>query len=315
VPRFSAFNSTHFTSRSPYTEQVYVEMTKALGSGKNYTTEFDSLVGARLYANAMALGRCKYAIERSGQQFRCDTALESLPKLEREYGLIPERGATIAQRRAKLVVAARIARGASRSNVEFVLTELFGSDFIAYLTVAVPDMVVSPALPATTGVYEKPGSLRGAFETLDSVTTNGSPVTIRCSLIAGAQETLRVGGRFVIDPGSYSRVEAVAPTQIVHVGTVVNVTAIFTKPHDRGVFVATGRHANQATSKRHNTFWMSPTAAVDAKVRKRVHRAARRLLRGISTWSVADDSGPFQVGVGRLGVTPIGALPGDDTFE
>lgn len=311
---FTAFGHLAFSSRPPYGEQIYKEMVKSLGSGANYSDDFDSLVAARLYMWAMALSRCKHEIERLGHQWDPRRALEGLPSLEREFGLVPERTATIAERRAEVVVAARIARGASRVNVEAVLSELFGSDFIAYVTTATADAVTSPAVASETGVYDRPGTQRGAFETLDPVLVNGAPTTVRCQLVAGNAETLMVGRRFVIDSGSYSRTEAVEVEAVSTAGDIITITATFTRPHSRGVMLATGRHPNQATSKRQNIFWLSDTAAANAKKRRRTHRAAHRLLRGVSTWCVADDSGPFQVGVGRLGITTIGALPGDGIF-
>lgn len=283
-------------------------MVKALGSGANYSTDWDSLVSARLYANAMAFGRCKHAIERLGQQFRPTRALENLPLLEREYGLIPELGASIEQRRAEVVVAARIARGASRANVEAVLTELFGDDFVSYVTVPSADAVVSPVNPTDSGIYVKPGSLRGVFEILAPISRTGVALAVPCRLLAGDAKTLRAGARVIIDSGNYGRQEAVTVTAVAPTGSNLNMTATFTKPHDLGTVLATGRHASQATSKRCNLFVLSDAAASDAKKRRRLHRAARRLLRGISTWSAADSSGPFTVGGGILGITTIGAV-------
>lgn len=309
MPRFSAFNSTHFTSAPPYEEQIYEEMVKSLGSGANYSDDFDSLVAARLYANAMAFGRVKYEIERQGREFLPTKALENLPKLEREYGLIPEPGASINARRAEVVVAARVARGASRTNVEAILTELFGSDFLSYVTVPIADVVTSPASPADAGVYVKPGSLRGVFQTLAPVSLTNQPMTVAVRLIAGSEQTLRAGVRVAIDSGNYGRQEAVTVTAVTPSGSNYNMDATFTKPHNSGTVLATGRHANQATSKRCNLFVLSNAAATDAKKRRRLHRAARRLLRGISIWSASDSSGPFTVGSGVLGITTIGAVP------
>lgn len=308
MPRASAFNSTHFTSKPSYEEQIYGEMVKALGAGKNYSVDFDSLVAARLYANAMAFGRCKYAIERLGTQFLPSKALENLPLLEREYGLTPEVGASVAQRRSELVVAARIARGASRTNVEAILSELFGSDFVAYVTNSIADSVVFPVNAPNTGVYVKPGSPRAAFELLTNVARTAIPVTVPARLLAGNAQSLRAGVRFIIDSGDFGRAEAVTVEAVSVVDGVYSITATFAKAHKVGAVIGTGRHARQATSKRENLFVLSATAASDAKKRRRLHRAARRLLRAISTWSIADQSGPFKVGEGRLGITTIGAV-------
>jgi hypothetical protein len=318
VPRFSAFNSTHFTSKPSYEEQIYGEMVKSLGNGKNYSVEFDSLVAARLYANAMAFGRCKYEIERAGQQFRPSRALENLPLLERELGVVPEPGSTIAQRRAAVVVESRIARGASRTNVVAIMGELFGADFVDYVTNPIDTSGRWPAYPPHAGVYVKPGTPRSVFVLLASVTAIGVPVTVQVQLITGLIGQLAIGTRFIIDSGNFSRQEACAISAVSGSGeSVRTITATFTKPHTSGVVLATGRHPTQYTSKRENLFVLSAAAAADATKRRRLHRAAR----GISTWCVSESSGPFKVGEGRLGITTIGPTVGmplatfDDTFD
>jgi hypothetical protein len=312
MPVFSAFTpfgALRFSSRPSHGEQFYREMVKSLGSGANYSDDFDSLVAARLYAWAMALGRCKYEIERLGHQWDPRRALEGLPVLERELGIVPDRGATIAQRRAEVVVASRIARGGNRSNVEAVLGELFGADFVAYVTTPPADAVVWPENPPDTGVYDRPGSPRAVLQALDSVIHNHAPVDVRCELVAGEIGSVRAGRRFVIDSGNYARVEAVEIDSVSSAGGNIVITATFTRPHTKGVLLATGRQPNQATSRRHNLFVMSATAAADAKKRRRLHKAAHRLVRSISTWSVTDGSGPFLAGVSLPGITTIGALP------
>ncbi len=310
MPRFSAFNSTRFTSKPSYEEQIYREMVKALGSGENYSIDFDSLVAARLYANAMAFGRCKHEIERQGQQFRPTKALENLPSLEREYGLVRGRRASIAQRRADLVAAARLPRGASRNNVESVLRELFGSEFLAYVTTPTNEATVSPASPETVGVYDPPGSQRAVFELLQAVAVTGQPKAIQVRLLAGNQQVLRQGSRAAVDPGDYGRREAVTIDAVTQInGTTFTIKATFVRPHNKGTVLAMGRSANQYTSKRLNTFVMSDNAASAAKSRRRLHQAARQLLRSISTWEVIDRSGPFTVEGGRTEITTIGAPP------
>jgi hypothetical protein len=127
--------------------------------------------------------------------------------------------------------------------------------------------------------------------------------------MAGSSQTLAVGQKFVIDSGDYTRTEVVTVSAVAPSGSNISLTATFTKPHNLGTMLATGRHASQATSKRWSLFVMSDDAAEDAKKRRRLHRAARRLMRGISTWSAADSSGPFTVAGGRIGITTLGAIP------
>lgn len=308
MPRPSAFNSTHFSSKPPHGEKFYREMVKALGSGANFSDDFNSVAMARVYANARALGRAKYAIERAANQFRPSRALELLPALEEEYGLVPVPNDSISTRRAELAVAAWIARGARRSNVTAMLSVLFGADFVRYITISAADAVQSPANPPDAGVYAPPGTARSAWRLLGPVTSITSPVTVQAVCVAGLKEAPYPESRFVVDTGSAGRRESVAVINASVSGETMTLTAQFSRPHDTGTVLAFGRHPQVATSKRHNLFLLTPAAARDNNTRLRLARIAKRLLRAVSTWSVSDGSGPFRVGHGRLGYTTIGEI-------
>jgi len=67
------------------------------------------------------------------------------------------------------------------------------------------------------------------------------------------------------------------------------------------------------SSKRHNVIVLKAAAAADPEKRRQVNELLGRMLRGVSTWDIAAEStpghaGPFKVGEGLLGVTPIGDL-------
>lgn len=309
MPRFSAFQSTHFTSEPSHQEKIYDEMVRLLGSGQNYTDDFDSLAMARIYAFAMAFGRVKYELERAGSQFSPDKALDLLPALEREYGLVPEQGATVSERRRDLAVAMRVARGARRTNVESVLAELFGSAFIKYITIPVANAVLSTSTPAARGVYDLPGTPRTIWRLTHAISLTFTPVAIELEIVAGDRVAPEPGRRVVIDSGDHGRVEAVTVATAAFVGpTLMSLTATFTKAHTAGTLLATGRHPNLASTKRRNLFLMSADAVRENKKRRKLHRNAHRLLRGVSVWAATDGSGPFKVGVGRLGITTIGTV-------
>jgi len=67
------------------------------------------------------------------------------------------------------------------------------------------------------------------------------------------------------------------------------------------------------SSKRHSLVVLTASAAADPEKRRKVHELMGRLARGVSTWDIAAESapgfaGPFRVGEGRLGMTPIGTV-------
>lgn len=311
MPQLSAFTEfgfLEFSSRQPKAQSIYEQMVSDLGGGKNYSDDFDSLAMARVYANATTFARAYLALARAGAQFHPSRAVELLPTFEREYGIIPEVDATIEDRQGDLAAAMRLAGGASRANVEIILSELLGNDFVSYETVATDDMVLSTDDPAAVGVYVAPGTPRSVYRLLDTVAITGAAVTVSYEYVTGAEPELHAGDQIIVDPGDYGRAESVTIDAAAEVDDVLTFTATFAAPHVADVVLATGRHPNMATSKRHNTVVLSTAGAVSARVRRRTNRALQRLLRGVSTWSLTDSSGPFRVGVGRLGITTIGAV-------
>jgi hypothetical protein len=309
LPRPSAFNSTHFSSRPPHGELIYKQMVADLGSGENFSDDFDSIASARIYANAMTFARAKYALERAGSQFRPSRTLELLPALEAEYGIVPEPDATTAERRSELAVAMRIARGANRVNVEEILTALLGDDFVSYETIDAADAVQTAASPEDEGIYVTPGTERSVYTLTDSVLFTGTPVTVGYEFVTGAREELSAGDVIIVDAGNHGRIEPVTITS----ATASTLTATFTKPHTSGVQMATGRHPYLMSSKRHNVFVLSEDGMASARTQTKANRTIRRMLRGVSTWALTDSTDAFTVGEGLLGVTLIGEddLSGD----
>lgn len=317
MTRFSAFtrfgNGARFSSRPTHGERIYADLCANVGGEKNYSLDWGSLSQARLFASAMLVARVLYTVERAGSQFRPRKAYELLPALEFEYGISPERDGTVSERQNTLAAYARVSRGARRANVQAVLSELLGADFRGYVTVDKTAAVVSHATPTDVGIYKPAGTPRSGFQLLDSVPVLGSPRTIRYASVFGASSDPLVDELLVVDPADYDRIEVV---RITAVDTVAKTfTATFTKPHNAGVLGATGRHPYRMTSKRHNVVVLTSTALRSGRTRRIADRMLRRLLRGISTWSLSEEgstpgsTGPFKVGEGQLGFTTIGAVP------
>lgn len=297
---FTAFGHLRFSSRPTHGEQIYRDMVRSLGNGANYSEDFDSLAMARVYANAMAFARAKYAVERAGSQFRPDIALELLPALEEEYGIVPDPGDSIEDRRRTVAAFARISRGARKNNVETVMAELLGDDFIAYLPS--DETAVSSNDPESVGIYDAPGTPRSVFQAKHAIMPG--TVTVEYEAVTGQRDHLLVGDRVIVEPGSHGRVEAVDVTG----ASETTFTATFTKPHDPGATVATGRHPQLTSARRHNVFVLSSTAIRSERLRRKADRAIRRLLRGVSTWTLTEQSEPFKVGTGKIGITTIGGV-------
>lgn len=316
MTRFSAFcrfaNGARFSSKMTHGERIFHDMNRNMGGEKNYSSDLDSLTGAETFATAMLMARCLYTVERAGSQFRPLKAVEQLPQLEHEYGVIPERDDTIHDRQRTVAAHAKIPRGARYENVVAVLTELLGEDFIAYRPTPSAEVVeYPPSDPASVGVYKRNGTQRSVFFTLLPISLLNIPVVMPYVPHVGAKTRLFAGDQVIVDPGDLGRVEAVTITA----ATTTTFTATFTKPHDDNAPVATGRHPHLITSKRENLFVLSATALRSGRSRAKANRAIRRLLRAISIWHLTEETtpgsgtvGPFKVNEGQIGYTALGAV-------
>jgi hypothetical protein len=89
-------------------------------------------------------------------------------------------------------------------------------------------------------------------------------------------------------------------------------TATFTKPHPTGAVLLAGDWPYWHSTKRTALVVLSETAAEDPEARRKVNEQLARQAREVSRWQIAGGSsggaGPFKVGVGKLGVTPIGTI-------
>lgn len=315
MPRFSAFSRfshLRFSSQPTDAQRIYEDMVSNQGSGKNFSDDFDSVNAGRLYANSMAFARAKLTTERAGNQFRPTKAVEMLPSLEWEFGITPGATQTIRQRQTAVAAAAKIAIGARYENVVDVLTALLGSDFRAYLTIPVVDAVDSTSNPGFDGNYVPPGTIATVGRILEDLVPGGA-TTVLCEILNDGP-ALFAGQRVAFDVPIRSRSE----WQILAAVTSIDMTLSPTLPHAAGTFFTTGRTATLSSTKRQNLVVLSAAAAANPEKIRVTNEALRKLLRGVSTWSICGENptprtaGPFKVGPGvgsgLLNFTPIGSV-------
>jgi len=118
MPKFSAFTGfshLRFSSRKSTAEKIYDDMLS--NQGGNFSTEFDSRNSGRIYFKALARARALQTLERAGQQYEPLQAVEMLPNLEHECGIVPLPTDSVHDRQIAVSAAMKIARGASTANV------------------------------------------------------------------------------------------------------------------------------------------------------------------------------------------------------
>ncbi len=311
MPLFSAFcpyGTLAFTSRKAHGEVLYRDQVANRGEGENFSTERGSVIDGITYANCMAYARARYTVERAGQQFRPTKAVEMLPKLEWEYGIVPSPGSSIKQRQLAVAAAAKLARGARKDNVEAVLTDLLGDDFIVYIPASKTGFTETTNTPASVGNWEKPGSSKAVYRLVGAPFVSGVAENVTIERIAG-EASITAGQKLVLDVGDWNRTETVEAL----LSSSTTLRAVFTKPHSPGCMAVTGRVPNLGSTKRTNLVILSAAAMNDPERKRKANNALRKLLRGVSIWYLGEgtasaSAGPWRVNYGRVNRTTIGAV-------
>lgn len=278
-------------------EAVYRSMRDAMGGAFADGGHAD----ASMFARAMCLGRALAWCDRAQDQALPSRALELLPSIEREYGIVPSRGATIAQRRVVLGERVRPPRGASRPEVEVALRKLLGADFVSYIT-NTPN-VTAPADPAAG-----PGLFKSAFAprklarlTADVVPLPGPalrPLHVTPLEVGGAE--IVAGDIVVLTPDNGSMAEK---CRVVADGGGLVVAAV--RGHEAGDVVTTQPWPYWIGTRRHDLIMVTDAAARDPQKRRAVDALLADVMRAPTQWSVASATG-FRLDLDPMDITVLG---------
>ncbi len=132
----------------------------------------------------------------------------------------------------------------------------------------------------------------------------------------GIEWTLTAGDVVVIEPENPDRAERVTLADAFDSDGsgpyFLQLTP--TNPHAAGVSILRAPFPMWAGSKRHSLVILAEADAEDPETRRLAQWLMERYARGTSTWDIAGanvgdlTAGPFTVGGGKLGVTPIGLV-------
>lgn len=323
MPRFSIFTPLghlRFSRLPAIGKRLFDLGAASLGDSRPGTPKIErannGFVFAWLYAWSMTLGSVYLLQERAGQQWDPERVTDLLELQERERGSIPQAGWTVGQRRAQLARMRRLIQDISANGVRNALAALLGGAFLAYVPTAKDDAVNWPVTLGDSPMLLALPSLQRRVATLTStIASVGSPVTATYTERAtGAEWRLSAGDEVVIEPENPDRAERVTLTAAFDTDGSAPYYLTFTptKPHATGVCILRAPFPFWAGSKRHSLVILSAEGAEDAESRRLAQWLMERYARATSTWDIAganDDgvsAGPFTVGGGKLGVTPIG---------
>ncbi|MGN6107659.1 MAG: hypothetical protein ACTHU0_21295 [Kofleriaceae bacterium] len=280
------------------------------------------------YAQAMGFATILLTWRRAHEQGFVSTVYDNLTIREREYGVTPPASDTIPERRQVLRAMRRLPNGGTRSNVEQALSDLLGDDFLGFLPVPMEAAALWPAAIGDQPMNLQRSTIARKLVTIDTSISIGlgSPQTVIYTGVrpehptladavelGDAASVLKVGDKLVVHPENNTFCEVVEveaiDVQVTSETTFdLKITATFNNPHPAGVLATTMPFPMWSSTKRHNLVALSEDAIIDPEKVRKTHLLLRRMLTGVSTWNVVAGLGPFRVGEGKLGATPIGTI-------
>lgn len=311
---FSPLGALKLSGREAPAKAMYLARIRAMVDA--YDTSEGSRQDCTAFAQAMIEAGANEYIKRAGEQRVPSKTWDMLPTRETEYGLVPYPHDTVAERRAAYLAWRRLPAGSNYPNVRQALADLLGADFVALRTTKAAELVVYPStcgvspmnLQAPT-VPRKIAVTGAAVSLLGSVGIHYTMADQVADPFGRYVSDLLVDDVLVIDPGKLGIEERVTVTAVVD-GVF---TATYTKPHDVGALCITQPYPMWTSNQRHATIVVSAAASVDPEKRRKVDDLMSRYARVVSTWQIVEGTstttaGPFKVGEGLIGITPIVAL-------
>ena len=229
---FAPFGLFTFGREPSPAEGIYTALVNA------YKSLYDMTPGASykealVYATAIALASSRVTIQRMKNQRRPLKAVDKLPVLELDYGVVPGALDTIDQRQAAVHARELLMHGSREEAVTADLTALLGTGFLKYRVTQASELITWPTNPGATGAWQRPDAAPRFYQLLDSVDAILGVPTVRTARIVALNSSTApiVGDVLCVEPEVNAVTEAVAITNIV---TTWNLTATFTKTHAAG---------------------------------------------------------------------------------
>ena len=289
-----------------------------------FSGELGSVVDALAYSTAHLLAVADGFVERVWRQRFASTVYENLAAEEAEHGLHPGPDATVRERRAALAARKLIPKGSARAPLEEALRALLGDDYVGIHVTSDSERVVWPsALGDQPQLLQAESIDRKLVQILDTISIGlGAPQTVRYEGVLpttnGSEHTLRVGDRLLVEPEILGRAEVVTVTAVQQVIPLLAPAyllfeATFNQAHEPSCLASTSPFPLWTSSQCELLIVVTQTAAVTIETRRQVHELLARLVTGVTTWALVQQStdgvaGPFTLDdpvLGMLDVNPL----------
>lgn len=312
MPLLSAFTPLgvlRLQSTPSEAEKIYRSLIAGLGKD-NYAVTPGSREDGWCYAMARCLAVARLTLIHAGKQIDPSCVYEYLADREAEWQIVPGPDDTILERRATLAARKLLPRGARREAVVDALQTLLGGAFVWYRTTKPAEIDTWPASAGAQPMnLQLPSVERKRLSITQPISIGlGSPQSVRYQLADAAQPALLAGDELVVEPENPARAEPVTVLSL-SAGPPATFRATFNGPHDTGCLGTTMPWPAWASSQRFDLVILTAAAALDPETRRKLNDLLQRLLRGVSTWGIVQETGPGFAGPFVIGVSPIGATP------
>jgi len=318
MPNFSVFQDFtgfSFSSAPAKGEQIYNAAKAAVEPAFKLTP--GTYEEARIYAQSMGLARIAYALERARNQLNALKVVELLPELEYDWSLVPSASAGIYDRQIALSIRMKLPRGARRENVEEILRDIYGDDFILLRFLEPTEVTLWPFTPWNgPGVFSREDvSILPKFFKLKEAISPG----IRTVHYEPIQEndplTLKVGEYVSVQVENLDYAEKVLVTETGSDENGLTFSGIFLLPHGNGASVLTGTIPIWMSSQRRSYIVIDADSATDVAKYLEAAEAMNKVQRSVTQWGIVQPTtpgattiGPFTLNITPLGTSTIGTL-------
>lgn len=310
MPHCSAFTPCGLLALSaakPLAETIYDAAVASYG-GQVATGE-GSRLEAHLYAQAIEVAAARTTLLQAGAEVLPSGVLAMISEREREYGIVPPDGDTVAERRGVIAARTRLPIEPTPSNLINALRDVLGAEFIEVRTVAEADAVKWPTSVTATQLHFADSATPIKVVRLTDAVMSGThsvpyaDVPLPLSPQPAAPVDVLAGDVFLVDAGQFDRAETVT---VAAAGTGT-FTATFSSAHDAGCIATTSSFPQWQSTKRTVLCVVTSRAAADPVARGKVHDILRRMLRIVTTWAITP-GGPFVLDQSLLDVHLFAAI-------
>ncbi len=274
-----------------------------------FSGEKGSIADDFSYAAAHLIAMAGTYVERAWRNRFARSVYENLEEEEEEHGLHPGPMATVHERRAALAAKKMVNEGSRREALETALERLLGSNYVGIHVTHASERVMWPAtLGAQPMNLQPPGAPRKLIRLLAPISIGlGAPQYVPYEGVVpttnGFDHPLFVGEKIFVEPEIMGRAETVTISDLeIQNGqsdadpTTLLLRATFNNAHEPNCLATTKPMPIWTSSQREIVVVVKQPASVNLETRRQVHELLRSMLTGVTTWALAGETNPEEVG-------------------